>query len=347
MPALKLSADALQNAIFSIANLLGAGLLTADVFKEMQQLQPKYTDFWKNAAKQASDGQSLSVILRPILDDASHAAIHASENSGTLPEVFTALDLAMEEKRDIRKTLQSMFYPFGMLIAAIGVFIMYLAFIVPSLSQLMPNPGTNKSTLNAIADSLHNFLVTYNMHLGIGIVAIIIFTIYWLRDPNNRNTIVAAIDSLPVLGPAARDLYYGEWANHMAINTHAGVTILDSLHLTLKIMPIYYQPEIRAIAKDAIRLGWAQAATPQQNVNDPRNRVPFLLVNAFRLADKTGDTDIYFQKVGVALITQGKKRVRNFVKTATFITNILVAILGAGAILPYFMQIGDTFSKLH
>lgn len=347
MSTLKLPADALQNAIFNIANLLGAGLLAADVFKEMQQLQPKYADFWKDAARQASDGQSLSVILRPILDDASHAAIHASENSGTLSEVFAALDLAMEEKREIRKTLQSMFYPFGMLVAAIGVFVMYLAFVVPSLSQLVPNSGANKSTLNTIADGLHEFLVTYDMHLGIGITAIIIFTIYWLRDPSNRNAIVATIDSLPLLGPAARDLYYGEWANHMAINTHAGVTIFDSLHLTLKMLPVHYQSEIRAIANDAVRLGWAQAAIPQQNVNDPRNRVPFLLVNAFRLADKTGNTDIYFQKAGGALITQGKKRVRNFVKTATFIITPLAAMLGAGAILPYFMQIGDTFSKLH
>lgn len=347
MPTIELSADDLQNAIFNIANLLGAGLLAADVFKEMRQLQPKHADFWKDAAKQASDGQSLSVILRPILDDASHAAIHASENSGTLPEVFAALDLAMEEKREIRKILKSMFYPFGMLIAAIGVFVMYLAFVVPSISQLMPNPGGKKSTLNTIADNLHNFLVTYDIHLGLGAVISIALMIYWLRDPDNRSAIVATIDSIPVLGPAARDLYYGEWANHMAINTHAGVTILDSLYLTLKMMPLHYQPEIRAIANDSIRLGWAQAAAPKQEVNDPRNRVPFLLVNAFRLADKTGNTDIYFQKAGVALVTQGKKRVQNFVKTATFIIIPLSAMLGAGAILPYFMQIGETFSKLH
>lgn len=338
---------ALQNAIFNIANLLGAGLMAADVFKEMQQLQPKHADFWKSAAKQAANGQSLSITLRPILDDASYAAIHAAENSGTLPEVFTALEHAMEEKRLIRKTLFSMFYPFSMLIAAAGVFTMFLGFVIPALSNSLPNQGNQKSALNVIADSLHEFLLTYNMQIGISILASIAFIIYWLRNPDNRNTIIAMIDQIPVLGTAARDLYYGEWSNHMAINTRAGITILDAMRLTINMMPTHYHPEILAVANDATRVGLAQAASPKPNINDPRNRIPFLLVNAFRLADKTGTTDIYFKKAGIALITQGKKRVSNFVSTATFIIIPLSAILGAGAILPYFMQISDSFSKLH
>lgn len=347
MPTPQFTSNELQTAIFNISNLLSAGLLAADVFKEMQQLQNKHADYWKTASKQASNGQTLSTILRPILDDASHAAIHAAEYSGTLSEVLNALDLAMEEKKDIRKTLQTMFYPFGMLVTALGVFTLYLAFVVPSISKAAPNHGEEKSTLNIVADGLHNFLMNYSLHLLVGIIAFVFIIIYWLRDPDNRNTIFGTLDNTPVLGPATRDLFYGEWATHMAINTRAGVSILDSIHLTLKMLPAYYQPEIQDIANNVTRLGLATAANPNPKINAPRNKVPTLIVNAFRIADKTGEADVYFKKTGAALLTQGKKRIQSFVKILTPIIIIISAMLGAGSILPYFVQISDAFLRLN
>jgi type II secretory pathway component PulF len=335
----------LQYAISSLSNLISAGVMTADACREMQSLQPKHADYWKSAAKQSANGQALSETLRPILDAATYSAINAAENSGTLPEVFTALEKAMEENREIRKTLLSIIYPFAMLIAALCIFTMFLAFVVPSLASSMPSYG-EKSTLNTIADALHAFLVAYNWHIAVVIGSLIFVTVYWVKNPENRNTIVAMLDQVPLLGPATRDLYYGEWATHMAINTHAGITVLDAIKLTHKMMPAYYHPELLAIANDATRLGLATAATPKETL-DPRNRIPFLIANAFRFAERTGAADVHFQRAALALITQGKKRINIFVTTATNTIIPITAILGAGSILPYFMQIGESFSRLH
>lgn len=338
--------DQLQYAISSLANLLRAGVVTSEAFRELQYLQPKHAEFWRNAAQQSAKGNSLSNTLRPVIDNAMYAALNAAEFSGTLAVVLARLENAMEEQRAIRKTLRTMYYPFSMLFGAIGVFMLYLAFVVPSLANAMPSRRTTQSPLNIVANTLHDFLVTYAIHLGVITVAVIAFIVIWLRNPANRTTVVAFLDRLPVLGPATRDLYYGEWATHMAINTHAGITVLDAIQLTYVMLPTYYHPEILAVSKDITRVGQANAAAPRPG-NDVRNNLPFLVVNAFRFSEKTGIADVNFQSAANALIAQGKKRIERFVMTATNILTPVTAILGASAILPYFMQIASSFSNMH
>ncbi|MEM8519086.1 type II secretion system F family protein [Janthinobacterium sp. CAN_S7] len=335
----------LQYAISALSNLLGAGTTAADAMREMGQLQPKQAQFWQEAAKKSANGQSLSETLHPILDLATFSAINAAENSGTLPEVFAALEKAMEEKAVIRKTMRTIIYPFAMLIGAIGVFTMFLGFVVPNISRSMPSSNAEKSKLNVIADILHEFLVTYDIHLVIGITTTVICIIFWLRNPANRNRIVATLDNVPLLGSASRDLFYGEWAMHMAINTNAGITVLDAIHLTHKMLPTYYHPELLAVANDITRIGSAAAAS-KKSTTDPRNKMPFLIVNAFRFAESTGIADKHFNRAANALIIQGKKRVEIFVAIATHVIIPVAASLAGGAMLPYFLQIGDSFSKI-
>lgn len=340
-----LTRSQLQYAISSLSNLLGAGTTAADAMREMGELQPKQASFWRTAANQSANGKSLSETLRPILDLATFSAINAAENSGTLPEVFTALEKAMEDKAAIRKTKQTIIYPFLMLIGALSVFTLFLGFVVPNLSRSMPHNNSEKSTLNIVADALHEFLVTYHIHLAIGIAVTVIAITLWLRNPANRNRIVAAFDDVPFVGAASRDLYYGEWATHMAINTNAGITVLDAIHLTYKMLPAHYHPELLAIAHDITRIGAAQAASKKSDT-DPRNKLPFLIVNAFRFAESTGIADKHFHRAANALITQGKKRVEMFVTVANNTMIPIAASIGAGALLPYFLQIGDSYSKL-
>lgn len=345
-PMTRFTLDQLQYAISSLANLLRAGVITSEALRELQQLQPRHADFWGKAAEKAAKGDSLSSTMRPILDDAMYAAINAAELSGTLSVVFARLEKAMDEQRDIRRTLRTMYYPFAMLFGAVAVFTLYLAFVVPSLASAMPSKSKSPSTLNIVANALHDFLMAYYIHLGVATVAAVVFTVMWLRNPENRTTLISVFDRFPMLGSATRDLYYGEWATHMSINTHAGITVIDAIKLTYVMLPAFYHPEILAVSKDITRVGQANAAAAR-GTNDPRNNLPFLIVNAFRFSEKTGVADVNFQFAADALITQGKKRIELFVKTATNILTPVTAILGASAILPYFMQVGSSFSNMH
>lgn len=338
--------DQLQYAIGALRNLLQAGVMPSEALREMQHLQPRFAEFWADCSHHAARGRSLSAALRPVLDEATYSAIAAAEHTGTVEVVFSRLYDAMEERRQIRKLLRKMYYPIIAMLGAFGVLILYVAFVVPSLAQSMARPGQQQtSTLSKVTTAANEFFVGYWPHLSVIAVVSIAFAVLWLRDPENRNAILAILDRIPVLGPASRDLYYGEWATHMAINTHAGITVSDALALTRSLLPGYYQPEVLAVAKDITRLGQAAAASPKEG-DDPRNRLPFLVVNAFRFADRTGVADTNFQAAAKALIEQGKLRIELFVGTVENILVPLTAILGASAIVPYFMQMGSAFSHI-
>lgn len=341
-----LTHEQIQYAIGSLRNLLNAGVVHSEALREMQYLQPRFAEFWADCSHHASRGRALSETLRPILDEATYGAIAAAEHTGTLEAVFSRLYDAMEERRQIRKLLRKMYYPLIALVGAVGVFILYVAFVVPTLSRSMARPGQkDTTTLTTITSTANEFFVAYWPHLTVFAVALIATAVLWLRDRENRNTILSILDRIPVLGPASRDLYYGEWATHMAINTHAGITVPDALTLTRSLLPAFYQPEILAVAKDITRIGQAAAAAPKEG-DDPRNRLPFLIVNAFRFADRTGIADTNFQAAAKALIEQGKLRIEQFVSTVENILVPLTAILGASAIIPYFMQMGNAFSHI-
>lgn len=338
--------DHLQYAITALSNLLKSGISPDEALREMQFLQPRHKDFWKQAAYQAERGTGMAAILRPLLDDAMYSAVHAAELSGTVITVLSRLEQAMEEKKEVRKTLRSMAYPFAMLLGACGVVLLYLAFVVPAFSRsVAPTSSSSPSTLQVVGGALHGILSNYWMHIMVGIVVMIGASLIWLRDPANRNSVLAIFDRVPLLGPAARDLFYGEWATHMAINTHAGITVLDAIRLTNNILPDYYRQEILAVAKDITRLGQAEATTPRSD-SDIRKRIPFMIVNAFRLSERTGVTDSNFETSARVLIAQGQLRIKLFVSTANNIATPAAALLGAGAMFPYFIQLTDTISQI-
>lgn len=338
--------DQLQYAIAALSNLLTSGISPADALREMQHLQPGYKAYWLNASQQAAHGTSLATILRPHLDEAMFAALQAAELSGSVTTVLSRLEKAMEDKKLVRKTIKSMGYPFAMLAGAIGVMMLYLAFVVPAFSRSMPaRPGRPPSTLQVVGETLNRVLHNYWIHMAVAAAIAIVGAVVWLRDPANRNSLIAFFDRIPLLGPAARDLFYGEWATHMAINTHAGITVLEAIRLTDKILPGYYRVEVRAIAKDITRLGQADAAHPH-GPDDPRQKIPFAIINAFRLGERTGVTDMNFENAAKTLIAQGQLRINYFVNTANNIATPLAAMLGAGAMLPYFYQLIDSLSNV-
>ncbi|OJW52266.1 MAG: hypothetical protein BGO63_15265 [Candidatus Accumulibacter sp. 66-26] len=341
-----MKADYLQYAITALSNLLRSGISPDEALREMQFLQPRYKDFWRHAAYQAARGTGMATILRPLLDEAMYSAVNAAELSGTVITVLARLEQAMEEKKEMRKTLKSMGYPFAMLFGACGVMLLYLAFVVPAFSRsVAPNSGNTPSTLQIVGSTLNSVISTYWVHILVGVVAMVGAGLLWLRDPANRNSILALFDRVPLLGAAARDLFYGEWATHMAINTHAGITVLEAIRLTSNILPDYYRQEVLAVAKDITRLGQAEATTPRSDA-DIRKRIPFMIANAFRLSERTGVTDSNFETAARVLIAQGQMRIKLFVSTANNIATPAAALLGAGAMFPYFIQLTDTISQI-
>jgi type II secretory pathway component PulF len=336
-----------QQIIQFLYNFQRAGIMIPDALREMQHLQPKFEDFWKAGAHEAANGHPLSKILTPLFDKATLTAIIAAETAGTLTEVLQDIGTNYEIETVIRNTFKKLLYPIAVVMVTLGVFLFFMIIVIPTLSRSLPGK-TEKNLIFQFSDYANSIYLQYGNQIGIGVLVIIAGFVIWLRDPDNRQTVIATLDRVPHVGEAMRDIFHGLWAKHVASSTRAGLTLLDTLRITCEILPRSYQPAIQAIARDATQRGFAVAADPKmQHAGDDRCRLPFFIVNAFRMAEKTGDSEQQFRNAAQALVEQGTCRVNNFVVAANNILMPAGAVLNVMAIMPYFLQIGTSMSSLH
>jgi type II secretory pathway component PulF len=336
-----------RHALFFLGNLLHSGSIpAAEALAEMAKIQPKHTAFWEQATACAQQGFPLSHCLEPILPPSILSAFRAAETSGSINEVLALVEQSYITQETVMGALKSLIKPAAMILVGLGTFLFFSVIVVPSLTKTLPSTGHDP--LVQFTTLLNGLFVRYGDLAGIALMIAVVGATLWLRDPLNRQTIIGTAGSIPMLGPALTNLHFGLWAYHMAISTKAGLVVTDALRLSKTILPLYLQPAVQAIADDAVQYGLIGASDPTQRpATDARHKLPTFVLTAFRLSERTGETDKAFLSAGDSLVKQSVRQVLMFSKTASNIILPIAGLLIGSSILPYFTQLGSAMDHLH
>jgi type II secretory pathway component PulF len=336
---IKMNLDEIGDTAANLKNMINAGVVMTTAIDRMTQLQPKYKDFWDAAHKGISQGKRLSDYMKEIWPASFISALVAGEESGDLAGVLDKIERTVEIQNQIKDIIGGIYYPLFMIIMGVVIFVSFMTFTIPTLSNALNNPGKKLNAIMELSMFFAKVAKSYGMEIGAFLIFIIGYSIIWLIYGDGKTKIFNFLIESPFFGKAFIDLYFGLWAYYISMMTSAGLTLDKSLELTNAVIPESLQRGINMMRLDLKANKSISEAAKGSSNEDPRNMWPFYIKNAFIIGAETGDLDKEMNRIAEPLIKEAIRNINKKIKIANVFATFIASAFIMSPWAAYMIQV--------
>ena len=222
-----------------LSDMLGSGLQLDPALKSMESRQElgSLTEVSSRIRQIVRDGVNFSVALKKV--SPSFGPLYCS--LAAAGEASGALDTILKRQAHYIKTLAelqsrlilAMIYPAFLILAGIGVSIVFVTTLIPQLTQLIQSTPGGKIPLGAaILIHASNFLSNWWIVILITLVGLLVLFKAWKDNEANRPAWDQMKLGLPLAGPVIASRFYVQFLETMANLVGNGLTLLRALELS-------------------------------------------------------------------------------------------------------------------
>lgn len=199
-------------------------------------------------------GSTLSKTLArypKVFPDIYIAVITAGEQTGQLSEVLTNLAFQQEKDADlISKIKSAMIYPSVILASLIGVAVLIVVFVIPSLEGIFADAGSQLPLLTRILLGTSKFTRSY-YYIELAVILSLIYGArVWFRTSSGRAFYDKLKIKVPIFGPLTKKVYMARFSRTFAMLTKANLPILSSIKIVRNtIANVHYQAAFERVEK--------------------------------------------------------------------------------------------------
>lgn len=337
----------ISTAASALANQLKAGIPVDQAIGRLAILQPKHAEFWHSARHAVQAGGRTSDILKDDWPESFVAALRAGERAGRLGGVLAEIDRSIKTEIAVVNMMRKLIYPLGLVGAGAVIFFGFMAFVLPAIGKSIPEK--DRGGMFKLAAVLEHLTLNYWWVMLAVLVGGGYLLFSWLSSPQGKRAILDFVVRIPFLTNATRDLYFGLWANQMALMAGAGIGTTLALETTSASLPGIFSSAILKV-KDDIAIHhrkMADAFDPEKQApDDPRQFLPFYITNAFIIAEQTGDIEQELLRAAPAMLDDGMRYMEKAISYANLGATLLAAIFIVAPLGVYYMQVFKVISSL-
>ena len=212
------------------------------------------------------------------------ALARVGEVSGTLDQVLEAVGAERARAEQMRRKLtDAMQYPAFVLIAAVGVMLFFILFVLPQFSAVLQDFGGQSDTALGFFIGLSDVMRANATVLMLATVALIA-TVWWLlRRPGTTAAIVGAAAQVP--GVAGIFQFYRTtlFCRNLGVLLGSGVSLTATLRILVDIMAVTGRVQAWSAAADRVRHGGKLS-----DALSAASSLPPMAVRMLRLGEETG-----------------------------------------------------------
>lgn len=327
-----------------LANMFSAGTVLDKVLARMVQMQPKRAEFWRTAQSSVAQGNRLSESLTQVWPASLVDAIRAGEVSGKIEQALRRITETTAIQLNIQASMKRLIWPFVLIVFGIAIFIFYMIAVLPNIGRA--TGIQSESFMMQLSARITQTTSEHGLIIGIFFAGLIVTIVSWLRTRQAQLNLLNASFSIPVLREAMRDLYFGIWANYMAMMSEAGLSTEHGLKLTQNLLPAPLQASVSQFLTDLIvnHRSMTEAADPNLHSDDRSKWWPFYISQAFMMADSTGRVDSALLKVAPALIKEGSQQLAQIIQFCWIVATLITALTGVAPLIAYYVELGNAFT---
>ncbi|QRG06045.1 type II secretion system F family protein [Xanthobacter dioxanivorans] len=253
------------------------------------------------------------------------ALVRVGEASGTLDRVLELLAQERARAEELRrKLLEALQYPAFVLVAAGGVLVFFLLFVMPQFSSVLRDMGAKLDPAVEVLLDLSDILQAHAGAVAAGMALLPLAGWAVLRRPATRAGLLGALARLPLVRTVLQFRRSAVFCRNLSILLGNGVTLTTALRIIVEVMAAGDDASAWATASDKVRHGGRLSDAFAQG-----DALPPMAIRMLRLGEETGQlallsgriADFYEEKLQRAL---GK----------------VVAVIGPAAIVTISVVVG-------
>ena len=161
--------------------------------------------------------------------------VRAGEIGGILDTILNRLGAYIEKNEKLKRRVKgAMVYPAIVLVVAIGVTIVLLAFVTPTFEKMFKDfGGVMPGPTQFLIDLSHGLRDYWYLFAGVPVAIVVAFRVIVSR-PKGRVGWDALVLKLPVFGPLVRKVAVARFTRTLGTMLSSGVPILDALDVVAK-----------------------------------------------------------------------------------------------------------------
>jgi type II secretory pathway component PulF len=220
-----------------LAHLLSAGMTLDEALEILvrRMKHPKLQSLSQSLHRALVDGRSLSQAMRDfprIFTPLYVNLVSAGEASGALPDILKRLVAHLADVKSLRdRVQQALIYPAVLVVAGIGLIVVFMTVMVPKLTVFFKGSGQPLPAATRLLVSA-NYVLTHYWWLGI-LIGFGLFSLWKVmtRTPEGRRAWDAFTWRIPVYSRIIRYRFYAQFARTLGTLIENGVTLLRALEL--------------------------------------------------------------------------------------------------------------------
>ena len=312
-----------------LSALVGAGIpLVESIGTVSRQVEKeKLRLALREAREKVNEGKTLADALGDypnLFNDLYVNMVRAGEQAGALELVLERLADYTEASVELRgKVIASMTYPIVMMVVAIGVVSFLMAFVVPKITKIFTDMGSDLPAITKlvmwISESLQSYWAPLLIAIGLGVWGFK----KWHATEKGRRIVDENLLKIPVFGKMMMMITVARFASTLATLMTAGVPLLRAMAIVRNIMGNVVLRKVVEEAQEAVREG--------QPMNKPlrdSGRFPPMVVDMISVGERTGELAPMLDRVAISYEAQVSRRLA----TLTALLEPLMILLMGGVV---------------
>lgn len=183
--------------------------------------------------------------------------VRAGEESGKLAESLRVVSTQMERSSNLTKKIRgALIYPAIVVVAMIGIGILMLIYVVPTLTQTFNEVGAKLPPTTEFIISASNFLVNNTILALGGLVLFVVVLMALVRTPQGKVALDWLFLRIPLIKSLVQETYSARTARTLASLLSAGVDVVYSLTITREVVAnAFYQKVLKDAEASVVKGG--------------------------------------------------------------------------------------------
>lgn len=251
----------------NMAAMLDAGLTTSRALgvMEKQTKNKRMRDVLGSLIGEVKAGGTLSTALAKFPDVFPQllvSMVRAGEESGKLAESLRVVSEQMQKMSALTKKIRgAMIYPAIVIIAMIGIGILMLIYVVPTLTQTFKEAGAQLPPQTLLIINASQFLVD-NTILAIGGIFLVVFLLVsGARTPQGRYALAWVFLRIPVIRSIVQETYAARTTRTLSSLLSAGVDMIFAISIAREVVGNPFYQKVLSEAEGEVTKGKGLSAT--------------------------------------------------------------------------------------
>ena len=224
---------------------------------------------------------------KKVFPDFFRSMIYVGEQSGKLETVFLALADYYETDSNIKKKMKSaMSYPLMLMVMAIGLVVITLAFVIPTFRDTLSKLEVEITGITAVIYGMSDFLLANWLYMlaGVVVIGLVIFGI--LRTEKGKYAFEFLKVKIPLLKTVQINMVTARFARAFALLISSGMDITDAMDSVEVVIGNRYVKRGFHAAAESVRQGMSLT-----NAFESHKLFPPMMNQMITVGEKTNSLD--------------------------------------------------------